>query len=111
LLKYLKTIRSHTGHAQFLRDTKDTGTWLARVQAAEIQTPFRSSPVIQVLQWKTWKVAIFETAHKTFKVYEVPEDTRRFETEKEAEDFHIACTSIGQSDTEWAKKNGQPSKE
>ena len=44
MLKVLKTMRSHTDHAKFLAVAEHTGDYVAKVQVADIPSPYSYSP-------------------------------------------------------------------
>lgn len=94
--KRLKTIKSHTGHAQFLYgcEHNDIGDmviagYLARVQREEIPSPYAYSPSTQLYRWNGKKVFVSEVSHRRFEVFEVPANMLTFKTDDAATDWHI----------------------
>jgi hypothetical protein len=90
MLKRLKTITSHTGHARWLAETSDDPTgYLARVQVEEIPSPYCYSASVAIHEWNGRQVVCFETRHKRYEVFEVPAELLRFKTDDEATDWHV----------------------
>ncbi len=91
MLKRLKTITSYAGHARFLARVEGTGEYLARCDVADISSPYRYSPSIEILehQFDGKKVVIFETSHRRYEVFEVPAQMRRFTSDDAATDYHV----------------------
>jgi hypothetical protein len=90
MLQRIKTIRSYAGHARFLAECAELPVaYLARVQVEEIPSPYAYSPTVQILDHDGEAVVIFETNHKRYEVFAVPPQFLRFQTDQEAEDWHI----------------------
>lgn len=98
MLVKIKTINSQAGIFRFLDecDEKEVG-YVARKQVWHIPSPYAYSPVKRVLAWngKTdglhWKKKIvwFETRHRHYEVFEIPDDFQVFSTDEEAEEFNF----------------------
>ncbi len=79
-MQTLKTIRSHTGLANFLAaldDQDDDGCpavsgYIPR--QTDIPSPYACSPTHVVYQWDQQPVIIVETAHRKYQVFAVPAD-------------------------------------
>lgn len=75
MLKRIKRIDSHVGHARFLAKCSEDAVGFIPRQA-DIPSPYRSSPEWNVFKYETMEgqpfVVIVETAHKQFDVFEVP---------------------------------------
>lgn len=86
MLKRIKRIRSHTGHARYLTTlTMNPTGWIPR--QASIPSPYAYSPVHAV--WKQddgRHVIVVETAHKVYDVFAMP--GQRF-TEAWATDLYL----------------------
>lgn len=74
MLKRLKRIRSHTGHAHFIAEC-DADAVGKIPRQVDIPSPYAYSP-----DWHVWfheilgSVVIIETSHRCFDVFEVPRD-------------------------------------
>ena len=77
--KPLKTIRSYTGHAQWLADAGDPIGTIAR--QPQIPSPYRYSQDHCVYRWRDRAVFLVETAHRCYQIFAVPDgvavDARR----------------------------------
>ena len=89
-MQRIKTITSYAGHARFNAECTLTGQYLAKSQVSYIRSPYRYSPSVQILRWHGVDVVWFETSHRRYEVFAVPADMRRFKSDQEATDFHIA---------------------
>lgn len=96
MLKRIKQINSHVGHARFLAecDLDDDGDfivagYLARVQVEEIPSPYAYSPSKEIWMHNGRKVILFETRHRHYEVFEVPANMLTFKTDEAATDWHI----------------------
>ena len=70
-LAELKTIRSHVGFGRFLAECAQEP--LGEIpRQPEIPSPYAYSPTWEVWDWKGRPVVIVETAHKTYRIFEVP---------------------------------------
>lgn len=69
--KFIKTVRSYSGHARLLAEFSEEPVGFIPRQT-EIPSPYRSSPTEAVYEWKGRKVFIHETSHKVYSVFEVP---------------------------------------
>jgi hypothetical protein len=89
----IKTMTSHTGLSRWLAETTDANAYLARAQVKDIPSPYRYSPVKEILDWNGRKVVWFETRHKRYEVFEVPADMLRFKTDEEATNYNTDCNA------------------
>lgn len=73
-LKRVKVITSHRGVALFLAECDEPipGRHIRRSDCAHIPSPYRYSPTVTVYEHKGRNVAIFETRHRRFEVFEIP---------------------------------------
>ena len=98
MLTKLKTIRSHVGLTRFLMecdgDAKPVG-YVARVQIADIPSPYAYSPARQVFGWNGKLVVWSEVAHRKYEVFEVPEDFAIFRNYEAAENYNYKATAKG----------------
>ena len=67
--KPLKTVRSHVGYGQWLDECPAVG-FIPR--QTDLPSPYASGPVDAVFEWKGHKVFFRETAHKVYRMFEVP---------------------------------------
>ena len=88
-LSKIKTIRSYVGLARWLAETTEKQEWLAYVQVEDIASPYAYSPTKQIRQWHGCDVVWFETAHKVYEIFAVPNELLRFKDEEKATDWHI----------------------
>ena len=99
MLTKLKTIRSHVGLARFLAECEgDPETpvgWLARVQVADIPSPYRYSSTTPIELWNNKLIVWFEVAHKKYEIYEVPANFLKFATENAAEAWNFKYSKKG----------------
>lgn len=72
MLKRIKRITSHAGHARFLAECDDEPAG-AIPRQADIPSPYAHSPDWLVLRWGDRLVTVRETAHRRFDVFEVPQ--------------------------------------
>ena len=77
-MKRIRTLTSHAAHARFLAEC---GDWtVGHVAKPEnIPSPYHAAPWYPVLEWivspnRTRLVVIFETSHRRYEVFEVPEE-------------------------------------
>lgn len=89
-VKKIKTIRSHSGLAQWLAETSEEPIgYLARVQVEEIPSPYAYSPSKPIYDWNGKAVIWFETKHRYYEIFEVLPQMLRFKTDDEATDWHL----------------------
>jgi hypothetical protein len=77
MLRRIKRIRSHTGHAQFLAqcDLCADGDCLVVgfiPRQRDIESPYAYSPSWSVYRFQGKLVVVVETAHRRYDVFEVP---------------------------------------
>lgn len=91
MLQQIKKITSHAGYGRWLAECSEAPIgYLARAHVT-IPSPYRYSPSVAIYTWKDKQVVSFETAHKVYKVFEVPADMPRYETDEEATIEHVAA--------------------
>ena len=76
MLKRIKRIRSHTGHARFLAECAEEPMGWIPCQP-DIPSPYAYSQEWTVWEWQGRAVMIRETSHRCFDVFEVPEQMVR----------------------------------
>lgn len=69
MLKRIKRITSHSGHARFLAQCEEIGH-IKRIEG--IPSPYHYAPVWTVYAYGERRVIIRETAHRQFDVFELP---------------------------------------
>lgn len=92
MLKRIKKITSYTGHARFLAECEDTDRYIARCDVADVPSPYRYSPSVEILRYQDKEVVWFETRHRHYEVFEVPRELLRFKSHDEATDWHVRCS-------------------
>jgi len=70
MLKRIKRIPSHSGHARWFAETSDAIGEIRRRE--DIPSPYRYSPSWSVYRWANRFVICVETAHRQYDVFEVP---------------------------------------
>ena len=84
MLKRIKRIRSHAGHARFLAECAEEAMgWIPRQE--DIPSPYAYSPEWPVEDWNGKPVVIRETSHRCYDVFLVPEQMVRNHDPIEAE--------------------------
>ena len=72
MLKRVKRINSHAGHARFLSECAEEELgWIPRQQ--DIPSPYAYSLEWSVYDWNGTPVIVRETSHKQYDVFEVPQ--------------------------------------
>lgn len=72
--KALKTIRSHSGYARFLRELEQDNEGYARIlrevpMPNDIPSPYHYGSTWPVYRWRGQEVFVRETAHKCYQVF------------------------------------------
>lgn len=92
MLKRLKRMRTHTAYGNWLGEAKEDGL-IARRQVKEIPSPYSYSPVVTVYKWRGVDCVAFETAHRTYDVFELPKGFTIFGTEESAATYNMRLES------------------
>jgi hypothetical protein len=82
-VQLIKTIRSHVGYSRWLSEAEDD-SWISRKQCAEIPSPYAYSPTKFVYRWNGKRVVAFETSHKVYQIFALPDSIPSFPTDAEA---------------------------
>jgi hypothetical protein len=94
-MKKVKTITSHAGYGRWMAECMDEPVgYIARSQVAHIPSPYAYSPCRAVYEWNGKYVVSFETRHKRYEVFELPDDMKIYETDEEATEAYIASMRV-----------------